>query len=47
MQHFGYSAVNAFREALFLLTFAREEMPASRTLTLKTTKKTKTTAKTV
>jgi hypothetical protein len=47
MQHFAHHAVNAFREALGLLIFTRAEIPAERTLKLKTTGKTKTTTKTV
>jgi hypothetical protein len=47
MQHFAHNAMNAFREAIGFLVFARAEMPESRTLKLKTTKKTKTTTKTV
>ena len=44
MQHFAHNAVNAFREAVGFLMFARAQMPAGRTPKLKTTK---TTTKTV
>jgi hypothetical protein len=47
MQHFAHNAVNAFREAIGFLMFARAEMPDSRTFKSKTTKNSKTTTKTV
>ena len=47
MQHFAHKAVNAFREAVGFLMFARAEMPANRTLKLKTTNNTKKTTKTL
>jgi hypothetical protein len=43
MQHFANHAMNAFREAIGFLPFARAEISANCTLKLKTTKKTKTT----
>jgi hypothetical protein len=44
MQHFAHNAVNAFREAVGFLVFARGYASAARTLMLKTIK---TTTKTV
>lgn len=41
MQHFAHNAVDAFREAVGFLMFARAGVPANHTRKLKTTKTTK------